>query len=85
MTNRDGLKHRLEAGSDSEVGGLESLLHDASEQGHDDFLDFLLGDDDGEEASTDEPSGVQDNSRIRLLSNAKFLEDGYRTLAGGKP
>lgn len=82
VTNREGLKRRLDDGTDVEAGGLESLLHDASAQGHDDFLDFLLGDDDGEAAAAaaEEPAGVKDNSRIRLLGNAEFFEQGYRTL-----
>lgn len=83
VTNREGLKRRLDDGTDGEAGGLEFLLHDASAQGHDDFLDFLLGEDDGEAAAAgaaEEPAGVQDNSRIRLLGNVEFFEQGYRTL-----
>ncbi|MDO6788118.1 DEAD/DEAH box helicase [Cobetia marina] len=74
------LLHKLEVDSSGEAGGLESLLQEASHQGHDDFLDMLLGESDEESNIDDEYRGVQDNSCIRLLSNAQFLEDGYRTL-----
>ncbi|WP_155984571.1 DEAD/DEAH box helicase [Thioalkalivibrio sp. ALE14] len=76
VRDRSGLKARIESTRDGESGELESLLHDAS---HFD-LDLLLGDSEADGSAEQESNGLQDNSRIRLLGNAEFLEQGYRAL-----
>lgn len=63
-----------------ETSELESLLQSATQQGHEDFLDFLLGNGSPVEEQAKEAEGIKDNSRIRLLSNSEFFEQGYRTL-----
>ncbi len=66
--------------SGGETSELESLLQSATQQGHEDFLDFLLGSGSPVEEHAKEAEGIKDNSRIRLLSNSEFFEQGYRTL-----
>lgn len=60
-----------------ESAGLEATLLAAAAQGHQDFLAFLTGQADAPQA----PAVAADNSRIRLMSDAEFLERGYATLA----
>lgn len=66
----------------AESAELESLLLAATAEGHADFLALLTGQT-PETPSPDTPIApvVIDHSRIRLMSNADFLELGYRTLA----
>lgn len=63
-----------------EAAGLENTLMAATQQGHDDFLAFLMG----ETQQAPEPHETQDpivdNSRIRLLDDATFFKNGYQTL-----
>lgn len=66
--------------SGGETSELESLLQSATQQGHEDFLDFLLGSGSPIEEQAKEAEGIKDNSRIRLLSNSEFFEQGYQTL-----
>ena len=73
------LLDRIEKGS-GETSELESLLKSANQQGHDDLLDFLLGNGSQEQEQAGEVEGIKDNSRIRLLSNSEFFEQGYRIL-----
>lgn len=66
----------------AESAELESLLLAATAECHADFLALLTGQT-PETPSPDTPIApvVIDHSRIRLMSNADFLELGYRTLA----
>lgn len=65
----------------AESASLEETLLAASHEGHDDWLAFLTGETDAPSApSVGTTSTVVDNSRIRLMSHAEFLERGYRTL-----
>ncbi|WP_285433149.1 helicase-related protein [Pseudomonas sp. fls2-241-R2A-110] len=73
------LLDRMEKSS-GETSELESLLQSATQQGHEDFLDFLLGNGSPVKEQAKEAEGIKDNSRIRLLSNSEFFEQGYRTL-----
>jgi ERCC4-related helicase len=65
----------------TESAELESALLSATKEGHEDFLAFLLGNTTAA-AATDTAAKIiaADNSRIRLLDDARFLEDGYRYL-----
>lgn len=67
-----------------ETSELESTLQKANQLSHEEyenFLDYILGEGDGESEGAEEASTeVADNSRIRLLSNTEFLEQGYREL-----
>ena len=64
-----------------ESAGLEETLLAANQEGHDDWLAFLTGETDAPGAPTGETvEKVVDNSRIRLMPHADFLERGYRTL-----
>jgi ERCC4-related helicase len=65
----------------AESAGLEETLLAANQAGHDDWLAFLTGESDTLTAPTgEEAEKVADNSRIRLMPHAEFLERGYRTL-----
>jgi ERCC4-related helicase len=64
----------------AESAELENTLLAATQQGHDDFLAFLLGESDQPvNVDSDQPQEI-DNSRIRLLDHATFFERGYQTL-----
>jgi ERCC4-related helicase len=65
----------------AESAELENALLSATKEGHEDFLAFLLGNTSAA-AATDTAAKIiaADNSRIRLLDDARFLEDGYRYL-----
>jgi ERCC4-related helicase len=65
----------------AESAELENTLLSATKEGHEDFLAFLLGNTTAV-AATDTAAKIiaADNSRIRLLDDARFLEDGYRHL-----
>jgi len=69
---------------EKETGELESTLKAANQIAHEDYDDFLahiLGERPGE-AGNDEAADAEviDNSRIRLLNNSEFFEQGYRAL-----
>lgn len=59
---------------------LENTLLAATQQGSDDFMAFLMGETDEIEEQESENKAPVDNSRIRLLSNQGFFEQGYQTL-----
>jgi hypothetical protein len=65
----------------AEGADLESTLLAATAQGHDDWLAWLTGHAESPAAAADAAEPVGDNSRIRLMSHADFLEQGYRTLS----
>ncbi|WP_257266380.1 DEAD/DEAH box helicase [Endozoicomonas sp. ONNA2] len=64
----------------TESAGLESLLLEANSQGHEDFLALLMG----QTSEISQNNAIEDknvdNSRVRLFSEERFLELGYRTL-----
>ena len=64
----------------AESSELENTLFSATQQGHDDFLAFLMGETEAPANETETQVLASDNSRIRLLSDADFFEKGYRTL-----
>lgn len=65
----------------AESAGLEETLLAANDEGHDDWLAFLTGESEVPTAPTGENAEQPiDNSRIRLMPHAEFLERGYRTL-----
>jgi ERCC4-related helicase len=67
----------------AESADLEATLQAATREGHDDFMAFLTGQAEqpwaGSNSNSDQ--ATTDNSRIRLMSDAQFLEQGYRTLS----
>lgn len=68
---------------EAETGELESTLKAANELAHQDYADFLsrmLGGAAPEEDEAEETAENTDNSRIRLLDNGQFFEQGYRVL-----
>ncbi len=66
----------------TESAALESILGEAARQGHEDYLDFLLGE---TEDQIDEPSENQtaatDGDRLRFFSDRDFMLEGYRFLS----
>jgi len=70
------------ANADSEMIALESIIGEASPDGDDDFLDFLLSDsDESPESGAISETTEKQYSRLRLYPDKKFLLDGYRYLA----
>ncbi|WP_303292199.1 DEAD/DEAH box helicase [Marinobacter sp. SS5-14b] len=68
---------------EAETGDLESTLKAANELAHQDYADFLsrmLGGGEPDEDEVEEAAANTDNSRIRLLDNGQFFEQGYRVL-----
>ena len=68
---------------EAEIGELESTLKAANELAHQDYADFLsrmLGGGEPDEDEAEEAAANTDNSRIRLLDNSQFFEQGYRVL-----
>lgn len=68
---------------EAETGELESTLKAANELAHQDYADFLsrmLGGGEPDEDEAEEAAANTDNSRIRLLDNGQFFEQGYRVL-----
>jgi len=69
---------------DAETGELESTLKAANQiahDGYDDFLARILGGGEGKADEDHAPEAkISDNSRIRLLNNSEFFEQGYRVL-----
>jgi len=70
-----------------ETVALEAILRNASQTGHDDFLDFLTGD--GGSAETDSETRQTGQSagshRMRLFSDRAFLLEGYKFLSERNP
>jgi ERCC4-related helicase len=65
----------------AESAELENALLSATKEGHEDFLAFLLGNSTTTAAECIAAKAIAvDSSRIRLLDDARFLEDGYRYL-----
>ena len=67
----------------AESAELESTLLAATDQAHDEWLDFLTGQTDAPAETAVPIQKAGDNSRLRLMAEADFLESGYRTLAQG--
>lgn len=65
---------------EQESNDLENTLLAATQQGHDDFLAFLMGETDEIKQQETDSAAPVDNSRIRLLSHQDFFELGYKTL-----
>ena len=65
-----------------ESKNLEDTLLAATGKGHEDFMAFLTGQTDTPAScNTNQNSTQVDNSRARLMSNADYLERGYKTLS----
>ena len=65
-----------------ESKNLEDTLLSATSEGHEDFMSFLMGQNDQPIADdSKEPIETIDNSRARLMSDEEYLERGYRALA----
>lgn len=67
----------------SEAASLENVLSDASAAEHAEFLQFLLGNmtaTQPQAAPEVKPPEPKPESRLRLMSDRKFLVDGYRLL-----
>ena len=69
-----------------EADALELILKEANQAGHDDFMSFLLDDDDTAPVKNDmpEPEQAQAN-RFRLYSDREFLATGYQFLKERNP
>jgi hypothetical protein len=64
----------------AESAELENALLAATQQGHEDFLAFLMGEAEQPVEVSEAQDQQIDNSRIRLLDHATFFERGYQTL-----
>lgn len=64
-----------------ESADLEATLLNATAEGHDDWLAFLTGQSDAPQSQQAVTPKLADNSRLRLMSNAQFLQQGYRVLS----
>ena len=64
----------------AESAELENALLAATQQGHEDFLAFLMGEAEQPVEVSEAQEQQIDNSRIRLLDHATFFERGYQTL-----
>jgi len=72
------------SGEASEAELMSAMLADANQAGHDDFLDFLTGDESdqpAEQLHKEESEKDSGSGRIRLFSNKEFLIEGYKLLA----
>jgi hypothetical protein len=70
----------------SDPGDLETLLSDASKAGHDDFMAFLMGEDDAPDPAEPSPEAEPlDAGRLRLFSDRAFLQVGYQFLRERNP
>ena len=76
------------AAATSDTAGLEAILQDANQAGHDDFLDFLTSSE-SEHASLKPQSGTSQaeavSQRMHLFSNREFLLQGYKFLSELNP
>ena len=64
----------------NEAAGLELELLEATKEGHDSFLQFLLGNDSAPTKASPVAAPAP-SSRLRLYSDRQFLLEGYRYLA----
>lgn len=77
------------AGADAsaDTDSFEEMLKTANQAGHDDFLDFLTGEDAldnvGGESVAQTAAGRE--TRIRLFSDKEFFTNGYEFITGEKP
>lgn len=62
--------------TDTESGELEAMLNLASQDGHDEFLSFLLGNG-GAAKPTDTADERRSAGRLRLFDDTDFLREGY--------
>lgn len=70
----------------SEAGALESILNEANQAGHEDFLNFLLGDDTTTNAPDPQKAGENNEpQKFRLFSDRYFLTKGYQFLREKNP
>jgi len=87
--NKDVLEKPAAASAgevDPEAGALESILNEANQAGHEDFLNFLLGDDTTANAAA--PQKAEQNNepdKFRLYSDRYFLTKGYKFLRERNP
>ncbi len=70
-----------------EAGDLETLLSDAAQTGHDDFMAFLMGEAEGGPDPAEPPpeAEIEDAGRLRLFSDRAFLQVGYQFLRERNP
>jgi ERCC4-related helicase len=69
-----------------ETTELETLLQTATADGHADWLAHLMGGEaPADAAEVGNQPDTRDNSRVRLLDDATFLERGYQLLADSHP
>ena len=78
---------KASAVASGEAAGLEAILRDASQAGHDDFLDFLTGSEPVNSAQQETGSSKleTDSKRMRLFSDRAFLLEGYKFLSERNP
>ena len=70
----------------AEATGLEAILRDASQAGHDDFLDFLTGGGNaGTGSGASQTEQTAGSKRMRLFSDREFLLESYRFLSERNP
>lgn len=73
-------------GGASEAEALESILNEANQAGHEDFVNFLLGDAAEPEASSQSTAEEQPApNRFRLFSDREFMTRGYQFLRERNP
>ncbi|MCK5231703.1 MAG: DEAD/DEAH box helicase, partial [Desulfobulbaceae bacterium] len=69
----------------SEAAIIETMLKESNQAGHEDFLNFLTGDDENNQTATQlETRNLKletDTKRIRLFSDREFLLKGYKFLS----
>ena len=73
-------------GAEPEADLLEQILQEATQAGHDDYMDFLLGGDNAIpeiKAPSEEPQSQ--SNRFRLFSDRDFLVTGYHFLKDRNP
>ncbi|MCD6269491.1 MAG: DEAD/DEAH box helicase family protein, partial [Deltaproteobacteria bacterium] len=71
-----------------ETVGLEAILQDANQAGHDDFLDFLTASESEQPSITSQDTTSPTETvprRIHLFSNKEFLLQGYKFLSDHNP
>ena len=68
---------------------MQTMLQDANQSGHTEFLDFLTGNEKKDISETELETGnlplETDYKRLRLFSDRNFLLDGYKLLAADNP
>ena len=76
------------AAAPPETVGLEAILQDANQAGHDDFLDFLTASESEQPSITSQDTTSPTETvprRIHLFSNKEFLLQGYKFLSDHNP